>query len=81
MTLMKAQAPADACFAIGYAHAHERSWQHEFNRRATHEEQSEVFGADELDVDKLLRTQGITQAYPSQTATLRRSEACLTRPT
>ena len=66
VTHIKAKAPHDAWFAIGYVHAQERGWQLEFNRRVMHGELSEVFGTATLDTDKLLRTLGIMQAAERQ---------------
>ncbi len=66
VTHIKAQAPRDAWFAIGYVHAQERGWQLEFNRRVMHGELSEAFGPATLETDKLLRALGIVQAAERQ---------------
>lgn len=48
----------DLFFAQGYAHAQDRLWQMELNRRASNGELSELFGGIALNVDRLARTLG-----------------------
>ncbi|MGB8337747.1 MAG: penicillin acylase family protein [Burkholderiales bacterium] len=49
----------DAHFALGYAHAQDRLWQMEMNRRIAAGRLAEVLGESALDTDKFLRTLGI----------------------
>lgn len=52
----------DAYFGLGYVHAQDRLWQLELNRRIGAGRLSEVFGADTLSDDRLLRTLGLYRA-------------------
>lgn len=52
----------DACFGLGYAHAQDRLWQMDLNRRIARGELSEVFGAVALDVDRFFRRVGLHRA-------------------
>jgi penicillin G amidase len=63
---IQAQSIRDAAFALGFAHAQDRSWQLEFNRRVMHGELSEILGEVTLPTDKLMRTLGIMQAAQRQ---------------
>ena len=56
----------EAAFGLGFAHAQDRSWQLEFNRRLMHGELSEILGEATLPTDKLIRTLGIRQAAQRQ---------------
>ena len=49
----------DAWFALGFAHAQDRLWQMELNRRTAAGRLSEVLGPGALDADRFLRTLGI----------------------
>jgi penicillin amidase len=49
----------DAYFALGFAHAQDRLWQMEMNRRIGSGRLSEALGAATLDADKFLRTLGV----------------------
>lgn len=53
---------ADAHFALGYAHAQDRLWQMEWQRRIGTGRLSEVVGVDGLEADKYLRTLGVRRA-------------------
>ena len=53
---------AGAAFALGFAHAQDRLWQMELNRRIAAGRLAEVFGAEALDTDKFLRTLGLYRA-------------------
>ena len=53
---------ADAFFGLGYAHAQDRLWQMEFQRRIGHGRLSEIFGAATLPQDRFLRTVGFGRA-------------------
>jgi penicillin amidase len=61
-----AQTDSDAAFALGFAHAQDRSWQLEFNRRIMQGELSEILGDVTLPTDKLMRTLGLMQAAQKQ---------------
>jgi penicillin amidase len=61
-----AQNDRDAAFALGFAHAQDRSWQLEFNRRVMQGELSEILGETTLPTDKLIRTLGLMQAAQKQ---------------
>lgn len=61
-----AQTDRDAAFALGFAHAQDRSWQLEFNRRIMQGELSEILGETTLPTDKLMRTLGLMQAAQKQ---------------
>ncbi|HEV2985103.1 MAG TPA: penicillin acylase family protein, partial [Vicinamibacterales bacterium] len=52
----------DALFGLGYAHAQDRLWQMEFQRRIGHGRLSEIFGAVTLPQDRFLRTVGFGRA-------------------
>lgn len=70
VTHVRAQAPQDAWFALGYVHAQERTWQLEFNRRVMHGELSEVFGPATVETDKLMRALDIAGVARRQYAGL-----------
>jgi penicillin amidase len=53
---------ADAFFGLGYAHAQDRLWQMEFQRRIGHGRLSEIFGRVTLSQDRFLRTVGFGRA-------------------
>jgi len=55
----------DTYFGLGYAHAQDRLWQMEFQRRVGHGRLSEVFGAATLSTDRFLRTLGTGRAARS----------------
>jgi penicillin amidase len=61
-----AQSNRDAAFALGFAHAQDRSWQMEFNRRLMRGELSEILGEATLHTDKLMRTLGLMQVAQQQ---------------
>jgi penicillin amidase len=61
-----AQSNRDAAFALGFAHAQDRSWQMEFNRRIMHGKLSEILGDVTLPTDKLMRTLGLMQVAQQQ---------------
>ena len=61
-----AQSNRDAAFALGFAHAQDRSWQLEFNRRVMHGELSEILGEATLPTDKLMRTLGLMRVAQQQ---------------
>lgn len=55
----------DAAFGLGFAHAQDRLWQLEVQRRIGYGRLSEVFGAATLDTDRFLRTLGVARAARS----------------
>lgn len=59
---IKAQTDTDAFFALGVAHAQDRLWQMEFQRRVGAGRLSEVLGKSTLETDKFLRTWGMYRA-------------------
>ncbi len=63
---IQAASMREAAFGLGFAHAQDRSWQLEFNRRLMHGELSEILGDVTLPTDKLIRTLGIRQAAQRQ---------------
>jgi penicillin amidase len=52
----------DAFFGLGYAHAQDRLWQMEMQRRIGAGRLSEIFGEDTLETDQFLRTVGFYRA-------------------
>ncbi|QJR14286.1 penicillin acylase family protein [Usitatibacter palustris] len=60
----------DAAFAIGYAHAQDRLWQLEFQRRVGAGRLAEVMGERAYDTDRLMRTLGFTQLAERSVAKL-----------
>ncbi len=54
-----AASPRDGAFAMGFAHAQDRLWQMEMQRRTGAARLSEIFGARGLTVDRFLRTLGV----------------------
>ena len=52
----------DAYYGLGYAHAQDRLWQMEFQRRVGHGRLSEIFGTATLATDRFLRTLGTGRA-------------------
>src|SRR5579871_5935340 len=55
----------DALFGLGYAHAQDRLWQMEFQRRIGFGRLSEIFGGVALPQDRFLRTVGFGRAARS----------------
>lgn len=52
----------DAAFALGYAHAQDRLWQMEYQRRIAKGRLAEIFGERAYDIDRLMRTLGLERA-------------------
>src|SRR5947207_15372565 len=52
----------DALFGLGYAHAQDRLWQMEFQRRIGHGRLSEIFGVPTIQQDRFRRTVGFGRA-------------------
>jgi penicillin amidase len=59
------QSEADALFGLGYAHAQDRLWQMEYQRRVGTGRLSEAVGAGALSADRFLRTLGTGRAAES----------------
>ncbi|KZN47461.1 hypothetical protein N474_22240 [Pseudoalteromonas luteoviolacea CPMOR-2] len=62
---INAETNEDAYFALGYAHAQDRMWQLEFQRRIVQGRLSEVFGTDTVPYDAWMRTLGLDRAAKS----------------
>src|SRR5205809_7568313 len=62
VTHVFASTKPDALFGLGYAHAQDRLWQMEFQRRIGHGRLSEIFGAVTIPQDRFLRTVGFGRA-------------------
>jgi penicillin amidase len=56
---IRAASRNDAAFGLGYAHAQDRLWQMEVQRRVAAGRLAELFGAPALNTDKFIRTIGI----------------------
>jgi penicillin amidase len=56
---LQAQTEADALFALGYAHAQDRLWQMDFNRRVAQGRVAEILGPRAVELDRMFRTLGI----------------------
>lgn len=56
---IRAQTLADAAFALGFAHAQDRLWQMEMNRRIAAGRLAEILGPGALETDRFLRTLGV----------------------
>lgn len=52
----------DLYFGLGYAHAQDRMWQMEMNRRTPKGELAEILGKEALEYDRFFRTLGLKQA-------------------
>ena len=59
MVRVRAQGPHDLWFGQGYAHAQDRLWQCDVQRRVSLGRLSEIAGGEGLKVDRLMRTLGI----------------------
>lgn len=59
---IEAKTDSDAFFALGYAHAQDRLWQLEVQKRTTQGRLSEMFGRQSVNMDIWFRTLGL---YPS----------------
>jgi penicillin amidase len=64
--LIEAQSEADACFAIGFCHGQDRTFQLEVLLRVVRGTLSELFGAAALAVDRLARRVGFRHAAIQQ---------------
>lgn len=68
---VRAQSLEDAVFGLGFAHAQDRLWQMEMNRRIAAGRLAEILGPGALETDRFLRTLGVRRAAE---ANLRHSE-------
>jgi penicillin amidase len=59
---IRAASVRDACFGLGYAHARDRLWQMEFQRRIGSGRLSEILGRRMVETDRFLRTVGFRRA-------------------
>jgi len=59
---IRAQTLADAVFALGFAHAQDRLWQMEMNRRIAAGRLAEILGPGALETDRFIRTLGVRRA-------------------
>ena len=59
---IRAEGPEDALFGLGYAHARDRLWQMEFQRRVGAGRLAEVLGPKLVESDRFLRTIGFRRA-------------------
>ncbi len=57
-----AETPAQTAFGLGFAHAQDRLWQMEMNRRIGAGRLSEMFGEKAVNTDRFLRTLGVYKA-------------------
>ena len=56
---IRAQSPEDAYFGLGFAHAQDRLWQLEMNRRIGQGRFAEIVGEAALPIDRLMRLLGL----------------------
>jgi len=77
-----ASGDADAAYALGYAHAQDRLWQMEMNRRIGSGRLAEILGPAALDTDRFLRTLGVRRPprRPSRGWTANRMPCCRPMP-
>lgn len=62
---IKAHSDADAYFAMGYIHAHDRMWQMEEQRLLAQGRLSSINGWDSVDIDTFMRTIGVYHSAKS----------------
>ncbi len=62
VAVINARTDRDAFFAIGFAHAQDRMWQLELERRTAAGRLSEIFGRDTVPQDAWMRTLGLYEA-------------------
>jgi penicillin amidase len=68
---------ADGLYALGFAHAQDRLWQMELQRRIGSGRLAEIFGPVALDADRLLRRLGLRRAAEAEAAALEPEEHAL----
>jgi penicillin amidase len=74
---ISARSLGDAAFALGLAHAQDRGWQLDFQRRVASGRISEIAGADGLEADRLLRRLGFLRVAAAEEAALAGEERVL----
>jgi penicillin G amidase len=74
---IRARSVDDAMYGLGYAHARDRLWQMEFQRRLGSGRLAEILGAGLVPADRFLRTVGFRRAaeasWPTLSASARRA--------
>ena len=74
---IRARSVDDAMYGLGYAHARDRLWQMEFQRRLGSGRLAEILGAELVPADRFLRTVGFRRAaeasWPTLSASARRA--------
>ena len=70
IVLIEAGNARDAQIALGYAHAQDRLWQMDVQRRLASGRLAEIFGERGLKSDRLMRTLGLARLAEAQLATL-----------
>lgn len=58
---IRASTEADVLFGLGFAHAQDRLWQMDFNRRLAQGRLAELVGPAGLDIDRFVRALGVVQ--------------------
>ena len=69
-----ARSENDALLGLGYAHAQDRLWQMEFQRRLGNGRLAEILGEPALNTDRLFRTVGLNRVAASAWANLNAQE-------
>ncbi|HKF43985.1 MAG TPA: penicillin acylase family protein [Thermoanaerobaculia bacterium] len=70
LVTIRALSAGDAIFGLGYAHARDRLWQMEFQRRIAAGRLSEILGKRLVETDRFLRTIGFRRAAETALARL-----------
>jgi len=65
-----AESLEDAAFGLGFAHAQDRGWQMELNRRVASGRLAEIAGTEGLAADRLVRRVGLRRAAAAEAAAL-----------
>ena len=74
---VRAGSSADALFGLGYAHAQDRLWQMDFQRRIGSGRLAEILGPRLIDTDRFLRTVGFRRAAEASWQSLSRETRAL----
>ncbi|MFN7778336.1 MAG: penicillin acylase family protein [Betaproteobacteria bacterium] len=74
---IEAPTEAAALFALGYAHAQDRLWQMEFNRRLAQGRLAEILGPAAVSTDKVIRTLGLYRHAQATVAAMDAPERAL----
>jgi penicillin amidase len=67
---VQASSMEDAAFAVGFAHAQDRGWQMEFNRRVASGRVSEFAGEEGLPADRFMRRLGLARVAEAEVEAL-----------